>query len=105
MYSDQKTIFCLYTVLILIYFIQYINFIVSTIEEHNNNTVPLAASDGEQLTSNDSAGAQQINCDELLINCVAQKQALFDHRVPPNKRSNLKKKTLWQEVSNLMGGS
>jgi len=73
---------------------------VSTTEEYSNNTLPLAASNGERRpTSNDDASAQQISCDEQLISCMAQKQALFDHRIPANERSNLKKKkTLWQEV-------
>lgn len=79
---------------------------MSAPEEHNNNTLLLAASNGEQQPiSNDNADEQQISYDELLITCVAQKPALFDHRIPANERSNLKKKALWQEVSNLMGGS
>jgi len=102
--SFLEKVHCSYNVNIDL-LIQCINFIVSTTEEYSNNTLPLAALNGEQRpTSNDDASAQQISCDEQLISCVAQKQALFDHRIPANKESNLKKKALWQEVSNIMGG-
>lgn len=75
---------------------------MSTTEEHGN-TLPLAASN-DKPTSNVDVAAQEMSGDELLITCVAQKPALFDHRIPANERSNLKKNALWQEVSNLMGG-
>lgn len=42
--------------------------------------------------------------DELLIACVAQKPALYDHRLPVSERTVLKKNTLWKEVCNMMGG-
>lgn len=94
--------YCSYSVNIIDLLIQCIIFIVSTTEEHGN-TLLLAASN-DKSTNNVDTGAQEMSCDELLITCVAQKPALFDHRIPANERSNLKKNTLWQEVSNQMGG-
>ncbi|KYM96888.1 hypothetical protein ALC62_12443 [Cyphomyrmex costatus] len=46
----------------------------------------------------------EVTIDEFLITCVSQKQGLYDYRIPASSRANLKKKTLWQEVSNMMGG-
>jgi len=42
--------------------------------------------------------------DEELISIVQQRPALYDHRIPPQERTKLKKKDLWQEVSNCLGG-
>lgn len=48
--------------------------------------------------------SQEMTTDELLIACVAQKPALYDHRLPVAERTLLKKNALWQEVCNMMGG-
>lgn len=45
----------------------------------------------------------EVTIDEFLITCVSQK-GLYDYQLPASSRTNLKKKTLWQEVSNMMGG-
>ncbi|KYN23116.1 hypothetical protein ALC57_04901 [Trachymyrmex cornetzi] len=71
-------------------------------EEYDNNLSEPGTSTC-QLTNNKD-DEQQEDIDELLITCVARKRALFDYRLPANERSNLKKKALWQEVCNLMGG-
>lgn len=46
----------------------------------------------------------EMTTDELLIACVAQKPALYDHRLPVAERTLLKRNALWQEVCNMMGG-
>ncbi|KYN19849.1 hypothetical protein ALC57_07813 [Trachymyrmex cornetzi] len=81
------------------------NFIVTVVmrEEYDNNLSEPGTSTC-QLTNNKDDEQQEVNIDELLITCVARKRALFDYRLPANERSNLKKKALWQEVCNLMGG-
>ncbi|XP_071555862.1 uncharacterized protein [Temnothorax nylanderi] len=47
---------------------------------------------------------EDIDSDELLIYYVSQKRALYDHRIPANERSTLKKNALWKEVCNSLGG-
>jgi len=42
--------------------------------------------------------------DEELISVVQQRPILYDHRIPTQERTKLKKKDLWQEVSNCLGG-
>jgi len=42
--------------------------------------------------------------DEELISIVQQRPALYDHRIPTQERTKLKKRDLWQEVSNCLGG-
>ncbi|KYN22238.1 hypothetical protein ALC57_05366 [Trachymyrmex cornetzi] len=81
------------------------NFIVTVVmrEEYDNNFSEPGTSTC-QLTNNKDDEQQEVNIDELLITCVARKRALFNYRLPANERSNLKKKALWQEVCNLMGG-
>ncbi|KMQ83262.1 hypothetical protein RF55_20497 [Lasius niger] len=41
--------------------------------------------------------------DELLIACVGQKPALYDHRLSVAERTLLKTNALWQEICNIMG--
>lgn len=68
--------------------------LVSRIEEFNESNLP-----NKELNN-----PQEIDKDELLIYHVSQKRALFDHRIPASERSTLKKNTLWQEISNSLGG-
>jgi len=82
---------------VLIVLIQYqiyacfINFIV--FKEQYDNTLSEAANNTCQPKNNyDDMVQQQINSDELLITCVARKQALFDYRILASERTNLKKK-------------
>ncbi|XP_018303493.1 uncharacterized protein [Mycetomoellerius zeteki] len=60
-------------------------------EEYDNN-LSEPGTNTCQLTNNEDDVQQEVNIDELLITCVARKLALFDHRIPANERSNLKKK-------------
>ncbi|XP_067216157.1 uncharacterized protein [Linepithema humile] len=43
--------------------------------------------------------------DELLIGAVKARKGLYDHRILPNERTNLRKNALWTEVSNTLGGA
>jgi len=47
---------------------------------------------------------KDVTVDEELISIVQQRPALYDHRIPPQERTKLKKNDLWQEVSNCLGG-
>lgn len=51
---------------------------------------------------NNALEAQEV--DEELISIVQQRPALYDHRIPLPERTKFKKKDLWQEVSNCLGG-
>ncbi|XP_018367707.1 PREDICTED: uncharacterized protein LOC108764135, partial [Trachymyrmex cornetzi] len=42
------------------------------------------------------------NLDELLIEAVRNKCALYDFRIPASERSMLRKNALWMEVSNIL---
>lgn len=42
--------------------------------------------------------------DETLIELVFERPALWNHKLPLQDRTNLKKDALWLEVSNRMGG-
>ncbi|XP_025162721.1 uncharacterized protein LOC112590456 [Harpegnathos saltator] len=46
-----------------------------------------------------------MSTEEFLIACVAQKPALYDHRLPITERTLVKKNALWQEICNMMGGT
>jgi len=41
--------------------------------------------------------------DEELISIVQQRSTLYDHRISIQERTKLKKKDLWQKVSNCLG--
>ncbi|TGZ56501.1 hypothetical protein DBV15_07147 [Temnothorax longispinosus] len=43
--------------------------------------------------------------DEILIACVAQKPALYDHRLPLSERTMLKKNALWNETSSTLSST
>jgi len=43
--------------------------------------------------------------DEILIDCVAQRSALYDYRLPLSERTMIKKNALWKEICNVMGGT
>ncbi|XP_077256689.1 uncharacterized protein LOC143894369 [Temnothorax americanus] len=43
--------------------------------------------------------------DELLIELVRTRKALWDHSIPSNQRTKLKKENLWQEIVNVFDGS
>ncbi|XP_025267867.1 uncharacterized protein LOC105253706 isoform X2 [Camponotus floridanus] len=75
--------------------------VISRIEEFNEFTLPNKELNNSQEELNNS---QEIDKDELLIYHVSQKRALFDHRIPANERSTLKKNALWQEICNSLGG-
>ncbi|EZA54579.1 hypothetical protein X777_05690 [Ooceraea biroi] len=42
--------------------------------------------------------------DEVLIGAVKARKALYDYSLPAFQRTNLRKNTLWAEVSNTLGG-
>lgn len=43
--------------------------------------------------------------DELLIELVRIRRALWDHSIPTSERTKLKKDNLWQEIVNVFGES
>lgn len=42
--------------------------------------------------------------DEMLINLVQTKPALWNFQIPLSERTKAKKKALWKEVENMLGG-
>ncbi|CAL1687583.1 unnamed protein product [Lasius platythorax] len=54
----------------------------------------------EDITENENNTLETQDIDEELISIVQQRPALYDHRIPLQERTKLKKKDLWQEVSN-----
>ncbi|XP_011882824.1 PREDICTED: uncharacterized protein LOC105570318 [Vollenhovia emeryi] len=63
-----------------------------------NTTIP---TDVVVPVENDSKTSDN---DEILIELVFQRPALWNHKLPLQDRTNLKKDALWLEVSNGMGG-
>lgn len=47
---------------------------------------------------------QSGNLEEVLISVVRSKPALWSSQVPVTERSKIKKKQLWMEVHNVLGG-
>ncbi|XP_024875072.1 uncharacterized protein LOC112456629 isoform X1 [Temnothorax curvispinosus] len=56
------------------------------------------------VTENENNASEPQEVDEELISIVQQRPALYDPRLPLQERTKLKKKDLWQEVSNCLGG-
>ncbi|KAL0103955.1 hypothetical protein PUN28_016980 [Cardiocondyla obscurior] len=63
-----------------------------------NYVVTLYGAKATESPANDSL-------DELLIGAVKTRKALYDFRLPAATRTNLRKNSLWKEVSNLLGGA
>jgi len=42
--------------------------------------------------------------DEMLINIIQTKPALWNYQIPLSERTKAKKKALWKEVQNMLGG-
>ncbi|KAL0098527.1 hypothetical protein PUN28_020483 [Cardiocondyla obscurior] len=61
-----------------------------------NYVVTLYGAKATESPANDSL-------DELLIGAVKTRKALYDFRLPAATRTNLRKNSLWKEVSNLLG--
>ncbi|XP_077282093.1 uncharacterized protein LOC143908344 isoform X1 [Temnothorax americanus] len=57
------------------------------------------------VTENENNALEPQEVDEELISIVQQRPALYDPRLPLQERTKLKKKDLWQEVSNCLGGA
>lgn len=57
------------------------------------------------LQTNPTVVNRRENLDELFIEVVRSKRALYDFRVPASKRTMLHKNALWMEVSNILQGS
>ncbi|XP_024868811.1 uncharacterized protein LOC112452705 [Temnothorax curvispinosus] len=55
------------------------------------------------VTGNENNASEPQEVDEELISIVQQRPALYDPRIPLQERTKLKKKDLWQEVSNCLG--
>lgn len=63
-----------------------------------------SACETQNVTENENNASVAQDIDEELISLIQQRPALYDHRLPLQERSKLKKKDLWQEVSNCLGG-
>ncbi|KAM0734473.1 hypothetical protein ACS0PU_011944 [Formica fusca] len=78
---------------------------INTIIIDENNVVTIGNKPSIDVIDNLSQSEEaEITTDELLIACVAQKPALYDHRLPLADRTLFKKNALWQEICNMMGG-
>lgn len=56
------------------------------------------------VTADENNASETQRVDEELISIVQLRPALYDHRISTQQRTKLKKKDLWQEVSNCLGG-
>lgn len=64
---------------------------------HNENSAVISVENYNETKVDDST-------DETLIELVFERPALWNHKLPLQDRTNLKKDALWLEVSNRMGG-
>ncbi|XP_077268721.1 uncharacterized protein LOC143900854 [Temnothorax americanus] len=72
------------------------DFVVTIVQ--NSNQADTEDTSNEHQSSTDHR-------DEMLINVVQTKPALYNfHKFPPTERTKAKKKALWKEVENMLGG-
>jgi len=74
-------------------------YFIFTVEK--NQSTDIQASNTNDIQANNTNDYYN----EALINVVCARRALYDHRLPIKERTSLKKKALWNEVANLMGGT
>lgn len=71
-------------------------------KRHETESVVQHSKEG---TSESSHSTQSVlTQDELLIELVRTRRSLWDHSIPLNERTRLKKDSLWQEIVNVFDG-
>ncbi|XP_071652684.1 uncharacterized protein [Temnothorax longispinosus] len=71
------------------------DFVVTIVQ--NSNQADTEDTSNEHQSSTDHR-------DEMLINVVQTKPALYNFHFPPTEQTKAKKKALWKEVENMLGG-
>lgn len=90
-------IFVLYVILYVNKIIINSDFFIRCIDKSEEDNFEASGGHG-----NENISKEQL--DEELISFVQQRPALYDHRIPSQERTKLKKRDLWQQVSNCLGG-
>ncbi|XP_018317781.1 uncharacterized protein [Mycetomoellerius zeteki] len=79
--------------------------VVMTNKNVQENLMETSACGSSQDQTMDENVPEAQVLDEELISLIQQRPALYDYRIPTQERTKLKKKDLWQEVSNCVGGA
>ncbi|XP_032685711.1 uncharacterized protein LOC116850941 [Odontomachus brunneus] len=72
----------------------------------NEDFVAIIVEASNEIVSEDTSNEQYStdHRDEMLINIVQTKPALWNFQIPLRERTKAKKKALWKEVENMLGG-